>query len=76
MCELTDHDKKHCEKTAEALQNGRAWCEHCSADEGHDTVCVSDCYTSEIVMLSTGYADVWCDGDVVQYGRVVWSVEV
>ena len=77
MCkQLTDHDKAHCQKTAEGLVEGRNWCPHCSDEKGEDTYCESDCYTSEIVMLSTGYADVWYDGEVVQCGRVVWTAEV
>jgi len=28
----------------------------------------------EVIMLSTGYAQVFRDGDVVQHGKAVWSV--
>ena len=33
-----------------------------------------DCHSSEIVMLSTGYAEVWRNGDVTQFGCIIADV--
>lgn len=33
-----------------------------------------DCNASEVIMLSTGYAEVYQDGDVVQHGRVIFNI--
>jgi len=30
---------------------------------------------SEVIMLSSGYAEVWADGDVVQHGRVIANAD-
>ncbi len=60
-------DIAHVEKTIKGLREPD---EHVDCD-GDGISC--DCFVSEIVMLSTGYAEVWRDGDVVQSGKVVYK---
>jgi len=61
---LTDHDKAHCIETWEQLQREESLPDEDLALYTNDP---------ETVMLSTGYADVWADGDVNQHGRVVFN---
>ena len=74
---------------AEALESDCAWafkhwaalqdpceepdCETFNA-EGDRVWPDCDCHSSEIIMLSTGYAVVWRDGDVVSGGAVIFTV--
>jgi hypothetical protein len=44
-------------------------CEYCGTGEA----CASDCHDSEIVVLSTGYAEVWETGHVTQDGACIFE---
>lgn len=58
-------DVRWIKKTLHGLRNPR---KHVDCD-GDGISC--DCFASETVMLSTGYAEVFRDGDVIQYGRLL-----
>lgn len=62
---LTTHDVNQCATVHENLQ---VPCEFC--DNGQ-----CDCQDSETVILSTGYAEVWKNGEVIQHGSVVWRAD-
>jgi hypothetical protein len=62
-------DIHHIAQTIEGLRNPT---EHVDCPE--DGVSC-DCFSSEIVMLSSGYAEVWRDGDVVSGGVVIYNHE-
>tara|TARA_Y100000034_G_C6826343_1_gene372597 strand:- start:531 stop:917 length:387 start_codon:yes stop_codon:yes gene_type:complete len=85
---LTDtwnSDIAHCEKTVAGLRNpqsdheGFGPCgERSVAIPGEGVSCVypdCDCFGSEIIMLSSGYAEAFQDGDIIQGGRVVYRVD-
>lgn len=72
---LTQLDLKHLEEDWNELQQpcDSPDCE--TRDENGDlTWPECDCHSSRTVTLSNGYAEVWADGDVVQYGLIVANV--
>ena len=79
---LNESDYVHILRTARNLVIGSLDCPHCregcTAEElapyGGRTVCLSDCYSSETVALSIGYAEVWKDGAVVTNGQEIADV--
>ena len=79
---MNDRDIAHVLRTARDLVVGSLDCPHCregcTAEElapyGGRTVCLSDCYQSEVIMTSIGYVEVWKDGVVVAYGREIADV--
>ncbi len=62
-------DIEHCRETVRELNHPEEVC----CDGCLDGVC--DCYAGETVMLSTGYAEVFRGGEVVQHGQVIHRVE-
>ena len=74
FCDEFDYDSavsdiKHIRKTIKGLREPD---EHVDCD-GDGVSC--DCFVSEIVMLSIGYAEVYRDGDVVSGGRTIYKEE-
>ena len=66
---LTDEDIEHCKATWEDLyKRDCAGCTDCDDPES------ADCFNSETVMTSIGYAEVYADGEVVVYGQVLFTV--
>lgn len=66
-----DHvsDVRHIEETVARLREPTEACaKACTYPD-------CDCHASEVVMLSSGYADVYQGGDVVQYGKIIYVVE-
>ena len=62
-------DVKHIQETVESLRNPTEACgEGCNYPD-------CDCHASETVMLSSGYAEVYQDGDVISSGKVIYHVE-
>lgn len=55
-----------------AREHWEALQEPCDSPDCTDGDC--DCHSSETIMLSIGYADVWQDGEVVSHGVVVLNV--
>lgn len=87
MRDTWDSDVAHCEKTVAGLrdpwldqepQEGFGPCgERSIAVPGEGRTCRypdCDCYNSEIIMLSSGYADAMADGKIIQHGVVVYEV--
>ena len=72
---LTEADCEHITETVASLRAGQADCEYCVEEVGHETECVSDCYSSETIMTSRGYVEVYADGSVVAFGRTIWQCE-
>jgi len=68
---LTDRDLADCAATVAEL-NAPAVMFDCCRETGN----TCDCYQSEVVMLSNGYAKVYRDGDVIQYGALVARFDV
>ena len=68
---MTDHDHQHCTEVWESLQDP---CDSPDCQPPDDSWPACDCRSSEIVVLSTGYAEVWFDGDVIQYGKIIANV--
>ena len=68
---MTPHDKVHVrEVLAQLRKRDCAGCCDCTAPEE------VDCFDSEVVMLSSGYAEVRADGEVgevIQHGNVIWT---
>lgn len=80
-----DSDVAHCEKTVAELRNppfereGFGPCgQRLVAAPGEGASCLypdCDCHDSEIIMLSSGYADACIDGSIIQHGIVVYKVQ-
>jgi|APSaa5957512535_1039671.scaffolds.fasta_scaffold30558_5 hypothetical protein len=66
---MTARDITHAETTHAELVAGSMDCPHCGGP------CESDCYTSETIMTSIGYVEVWLDGAVVASGREVAQID-
>lgn len=71
---LTQDDIEHIEETATTLQD----CDPCDDSECNWPDC--DCNSSEIIMTSIGYVEVFpCNGEgkaeAIGYGRVLWTQE-
>lgn len=65
---LTREDKRHCIETWKALQARD--CEGCTDCDDPEN---SDCFDSEVVMLSIGYAEVYQDGEVNAFGITIYN---
>ena len=64
-----ESDFAHCHATWQGLQaRDCSGCTDCNDPES------SDCFTSETVMCSFGYAEVYADGDVISGGVWLFSV--
>lgn len=60
-------DVRHIRETIEGLWNPT---EHVDCD-GDGYSC--DCFVSETIMLSTGYAEAYREGEVIQSGKVIYT---
>jgi len=67
---MTEHDKQQCAEVHAELQDACQFCD----DGTYEAICCCGS-ASEIVLLSTGYAEVWSDGEVIQRNKTVWTVE-
>ena len=68
-------DVKHIEKTVHELREPPCDNEHktpCGEPQAECNYPDCDCLNSEIIMLSSGYAEAWRDGDVVSGGAVIY----
>lgn len=79
--QLSPSDMAHIKETGEGLRKGFHDCEYCAEELGEQTYCQSDCYSSEIIMTSLGYVDVWWnkgsdEAEAVSNGNTLATVEL
>ena len=70
MPSLTEHDLEHVDQTLKEL-HGPDGCEGCCDCSTAAEMADRDCFDSETVMLSIGYAEVHTDGRVIVDGRTI-----
>lgn len=70
MHKLTEDDIDHIDQTLKELHDPDG-CEGCSDCSTAAEMADKDCFDSETVMLSIGYAEVHADGRVVSSGVVI-----